>query len=250
MACAHRKLSQPLCSAHQPEGSQRSARSAPEAASGAEHSYSIQGRTPSSNPAPCQNSLTSPLAKTTPGINHPPRRPRSGGEGAGGVATRGDSGGLQHPAGTAGPGPGWREATGANPREKEECQQTRRPAGHMISATGAGHGDKPRQGQPGVRPRRRSRSGHPPRAPHPPALPFQCCLHIFFLYIFGFTSFFYKKTFTNGKENLPRYQAGLNNQSGKKKKSSDICGSQQIGFSPSRLDLQGWRRGKNVCCNF
>lgn len=71
------------------------------------------------------------------------------------------------PAGTALPGLGltaWGdvEATGANPREKEECQQTRWPAGRVISATGQDTPDKPRQGQPGVR----SRSGHSPYAWH------------------------------------------------------------------------------------
>lgn len=114
-----------------------------------------------------------------PGIKHSPRHlstaPWSGREGARGVPAPGAAGHRAAPAdystqqapltGTAVPGLGlsaWGdvEATGANPREKEECQQTRRPAGHAISATGQGSPDKPRQGQPGVR------SGHSPCAWH------------------------------------------------------------------------------------
>lgn len=100
------------------------------------------------------------------------------------------------PAGTALPGLGltaWGdvEATGANPREKEECQQTRWPAGRVISATGQDTPDKPRQGQPGVRPR----SGHaavtrPARgtgwttAPHRPTQAFRLGLCILRRYFF------------------------------------------------------------------
>lgn len=75
----------------------------------------------------------------------------------GGLRGRGDTGRLQHPesianrlyqpAGTHVWGDA--EATGANPREKEECQQTRRPAGHVISGTGQADPDKPPQGHPG-----------------------------------------------------------------------------------------------------
>lgn len=56
-----------------------------------------------------------------------------------GIANR-----LYQPAGTRVWGDA--EATGANPWEKEECQQTRRPAGHVIPGTGQAVPDKPPQG--------------------------------------------------------------------------------------------------------
>lgn len=102
--CAHRKLSQLLCSTHHPKGC--IARSAPRAGSGAKQQQSCsqpeQHHIPYYPLSPKHHQALSALQST----------PAPAGREPGGCGTPGDSGGLQHPAGTASPGGtqcrGWR----------------------------------------------------------------------------------------------------------------------------------------------
>lgn len=97
---------------------------------------------------------------------------------------------------------------------RRKCQQTRRPAGRVIPATGQDTADKPRQGRPGVVTQRSPTLDCSPSpfgsawtaAPHPPAPPFHPA------------ALFFKKRSQTAKKTCPVIKQDLtNNQGGKNK---------------------------------